>query len=188
MKTFGGIQEETRVEESSSSSNEEEEPAFATPPPLDWSQFNTPITNTHRKRGSEYIKSRATTGPLTPTVIRVMEKVEKSADRMILQGQLATEMLRATNSAANRRKARKEGSNKVVQKYGEIYGSAARRQIAEDEHDERQVVNMREKRLQAPWKKKYKAMIVKFPGIYRTIRANGLYIGCGTAEELGLEF
>jgi ribosomal protein L9 len=99
---------------------------------------------------------------------------------MIIKGQLATELLRATNSAADRRKARKEASNKVVQKYGEIYGSVARRQIAEDEKDERQVVNMREKRLQDPWKRKYKAMIAKFPKIYCQIRAEGHFHSCAT--------
>ena len=40
--------------------------------------------------------------------------------------------------------------NKVVQKYGEIYGHVARRQIEEDERDEERVVNIREKRLRDP--------------------------------------
>jgi hypothetical protein len=183
MKQFGGIQENIREKELS----KDEEPAFATLPPPDWTQFNTPITNTQRKRGSEYVRSRAITRPLTPTAIRVIEKVEKASDKLILQGQLATEMLKATNSAAARRQARKEGSSKIVQKYREIYGYQARRQIAEDEEDEKKVVNMREKRLQDPWKKKYKAIIVKFPKIYSTIRSKGYFLSCGTIIELGLD-
>ena len=43
-------------------------------------------------------------------------------------------------------KARKERNNnrKVIQKYGEIYSSTTRRQIAEDKEEEREVINMRE--------------------------------------------
>jgi hypothetical protein len=59
-------------------------------------------------------------------------------------------MLKATNSAAAQRQARKEGSSKIVQKYREIYGYQAQRQIAKDEEDKKKVVNMREKRLQDP--------------------------------------
>jgi hypothetical protein len=40
------------------------------------------------------------------------------------------------------RKERKEASSKIVQKYGEIYGHQARREIALDEEDEKEVVNM----------------------------------------------
>jgi hypothetical protein len=46
---------------------------------------------------------------------------------------------------------------------------------------------MREKRLQDPWKKKYKAIIVKFPKIYSTIRSEGHSLSCGTVIELGLD-
>jgi hypothetical protein len=112
IKDFGGIQE---VE--SEKSSEEEEPAFATPPPPPWTEFRTPITNTQRRRGSEYIQSRVRSGlPFTPVVIRVMEKVEKGTDQLVISGQLAQELLRANNAYAEKRKERKEGSNKVVQK------------------------------------------------------------------------
>ena len=42
---------------------------------------------------------------------------------------------------------RNEDHNKIVQKYGEIYSYQARRQIVEDEGEEREVINMREKRV-----------------------------------------
>ena len=162
MKEYGGIQVE--IEEEGSSLSDDSEPAFATPPPRPWTEFRTPITNTQRRRGSEYIQSRVRSGePLTPIAIRVMEKVEKGTDQLVISGRLAQELLKANNAYAEQRKQRKDGSNKVVQKYGEIYGSQARRQIAEDEEDEKRVVNMREKRLQDPWKKRYKSIMTKFP-------------------------
>ena len=183
MKDFGGIQEVESEELS-----EEEESAFATPPPLPWTEFRTPITNTQRRRGSEYIQSRVRSGlPLTPVVIRVMEKVEKGTDQLVISGQLAQELLRANNAYAEKRKERKEGSNKVVQKYGEIYGHQARRQIEEDEEDEKRVVNMREKRLQAPWKKQYRGIMVKFSSLYVNLRLQGKFWHCGTRIELGLD-
>ena len=89
--------------------------------------------------------NRLKEGKITPTVLRVQDKVVKASDRMVTAGQLSTEYLRVTQA---REKARKERNNdgRVVQKYGEIYGSAARRQIAEDEEEEREVINMREQR------------------------------------------
>jgi hypothetical protein len=41
--------------------------------------------------------------------------------------------------------------NKVVQKYGEIYGHVARRQIVADELEEDRVENMYKKRLKKPY-------------------------------------
>jgi len=41
---------------------------------------------------------------------------------MILKGQLAAEQLKATSTARKAREARKAQPNKIVQKYGEIYG------------------------------------------------------------------
>ena len=79
MKEYGGIQE-AREE----STDEDEEPAFATPPPPPWHEFMTPITNIERRRGAEYVKGCMLIGTITPTAIRVMEKVEKAADRMII--------------------------------------------------------------------------------------------------------
>ena len=99
-----------------------------------------------------------------------MEKVKKGTDQLVISGQLAQELLRANNAYAEKRKERKEGSNKVVQKYGEIYGHQARRQIEEDKEDRKRVVNMREKRLQAPWKKQYKGVMIGFSSLYINLR------------------
>jgi DDE superfamily endonuclease len=186
MKEYGGIQVE--IEEEGSSSSDDLEPAFATLPPRPWTEFRTPITNTQRRRGSEYIQSRVRSGePLTPIAIRVMEKVEKGTDQLVISGRLAQELLKANNAYAEQRKQRKDGSNKVVQKYGEIYGSQARRQIAEDEEDEKRVVNMREKRLQDPWKKRYKAIMTKFPSLYINLRNSGKFGHNRSLFELGLD-
>ena len=116
-----------------------------------------------------------------------MEKVEKGTDQLVISGRLAQELLKANNAYAKQRKQRKDGSNKVVQKYGEIYGSQARRQIAEDEEDEKRVVNMCEKRLQDPWKKRYKAIMTKFPSLYINLRNSGKFGHNGSLFELGLD-
>jgi hypothetical protein len=104
---------------------------------------------------------------ITPIVLYIIAKVEKGSQSMILKGQLATEQLKASNIARKIREARKAEPNKVIQKYGEIYGYQARKQIAEDEEEERRVVNMHEKRLQKPWKDKYKRLVKKIPEIWK---------------------
>ena len=91
MKQYGGVQELEREE-----SSDESSVGFTTPPPPPWHEFTTPITNTGRRRGSNYVTERLRAGNITPTVIRVQEKVSKSADRIVLAGQLSTEHLRAT--------------------------------------------------------------------------------------------
>jgi hypothetical protein len=63
----------------------------------------------------------------------------------------------------------------------------ARRQIEEDEREEERVVNMREKRLREPWRKKYKVLIKKFPMLYKTLRSEGRFVGAGTLLELELK-
>jgi DDE superfamily endonuclease len=141
MKEYGGIQEAPRVE-----SSDDESDGFATPPPI-WTEFDTPITNTGRRRGQAYVTERLKEGNITPTVLRVQDKVVKAADRMVSAGQLLTEYLRATQAREQARKERNDQPNKIVQKYGEIYGFQARRQIAEDEEEEREVINMREQRV-----------------------------------------
>jgi hypothetical protein len=60
---------------------------------------------------------RLKAGNITPTVIQVQEKVTKSADRMILAGQLSTELLTATKRSEKDRKERNDPPNRVVQKY-----------------------------------------------------------------------
>jgi hypothetical protein len=138
----------------------------------------TPITNTQRKRGSEYVKERMIAGPITPTAIRVMEKVQKGSDKMILEGQLSKELLKATTTAGAKRKAWKDARNTVVQKYREIYGNVARRQMKADDEDANRVVNMHDKRLQALWKKKYKAIMVRYPKIYNNLINSGRFGHC----------
>jgi hypothetical protein len=152
MKEFGGIQEAQE-----SSSDDDSKPAFATPPLRPWKEFKTPITNTERRRGSDYVTVRLKAEDVTPTLIRVQEKVSKSADQMVLSGQLSKEHLIAIQAREKARKERNGEPNKVVQKYGEIYGFQARRQIAEDEEEEREVINMREKRVQKRLEKEGKA-------------------------------
>ena len=102
------------------------EPAFATPPPPPMSKYKTPITNTQRRRGSDYIQERVAAKDITPTVLHVIEKVERGTTRMVHKGKLAQELLQATTAAGEAREARKKAGNKVVQKYGEIYGHQAR--------------------------------------------------------------
>ena len=106
---------------------------------------------------------------------------------MILARQLAKEHLVTTKAKKKARKERNKASNKVVQKYGKTYGHQARRQIEEDEEDEKRVVNMREKRLQAPWKKQYRGIMVKFSSLYVNLRLQGKFWHCGTRIELGLD-
>jgi hypothetical protein len=66
----------------------------------------------------------------------------------------------------------------VVQKYGEIYGYQACKQIEEDERDEKRVVNMREQRLAKPWRTKYKKAIQELrttnPGALLQFTGHGL--------------
>jgi hypothetical protein len=69
---------------------------------------------------------------------------------MIVKGQLSTELLAANNAKEKERREQNRAPNKVVQKYREIYGYQAHRQIEEDKEDDKKVVNMREKRLIDP--------------------------------------
>ena len=75
---------------------------------------------------------------------------------MILAGNLSTELLTATIAKAEERTVRNK-DGRIVQKYSEIYGSEARRQIEEDEEDEKRVVNIRAKRIENKEKKAQKA-------------------------------
>ena len=67
-------------------------PGFTTPPPpADWARFQTPLTIRTRKPGFEYIRQRHHDSleqgmPITPSVIRVAEKIEKAAETSILSG------------------------------------------------------------------------------------------------------
>jgi hypothetical protein len=141
-------------------------PAFATPPPLEpnWSQFNTPLTMRTRKSGVEYIKKRQWDAidhgiPLTPSVVRVTEKVDKASETSILKGALSTHRLHDLTDAEAVRKRRKDENHKVVQKYGEIRVYHGKKQVEAEEEDERQVVNMRNKRLSKVWHKHYEKVM-----------------------------
>jgi len=129
---------------------------LSSPPPLptrNWTLFQTPLTIRSRKSGIDYVRKRqfdAMEGriPITPSVVHVSDKVEKAALTSMYKGALSTNRLLDLRVAEEARKRRKESSGKVVQKYGEIYGKQARKQIEADIQDELKVVNMRDKRLQ----------------------------------------
>ena len=91
MKEYGGIQEAPRIELSDNESD-----GFATPLLILWDRFNTPITNTGRRKGQAYVTERLKKGDITPTVLRVQDKVVKASNRMVFTGQLSTEYLLAT--------------------------------------------------------------------------------------------
>jgi hypothetical protein len=117
-----------------------------------------------RKSGVEYIKKRQFESieqgvPLTPSVVRVAEKVEKASETSMLRGALSTHRLLDLGDAEVARKRRKEESGKVVQKYGEIRVYHARKQIEAEEEEENRVVNMRLKRLQKGWRKQYEKVL-----------------------------
>jgi hypothetical protein len=72
-------------------------PGFNTPPPqtpTNWHKYSTPLTLQSRKKGVEYIRGRQLSAiegtPITPSVIRVMDKVEKASKTSMLAGALST--------------------------------------------------------------------------------------------------
>jgi hypothetical protein len=157
------IHELTTIQSSSPPSS----PGFATPPSTppstNWLEWPTPLTLRTRKKGVEYIQERQKqaiqgTTPLTPSITRVFSKIEKASLTSILSGALSTNRLSDLARAADVRKPQKD-HNRVVQKYGEIYGDQARRQIESDNEEEAKVVNLRESKKKAIWKKKYKKVV-----------------------------
>jgi histone acetyltransferase (RNA polymerase elongator complex component) len=78
------------------------------------------------------------------------------------------------------RKERKEASNKVVQKYKEIYKHQAQREIFLDEEDEKEVVNMQNSQLSKPWKKKYKEVIKELVLGFADIRLKSTFTSAYT--------
>jgi hypothetical protein len=84
-------------------------------------------------------------------VVRVQDKIKKASKTSMLTRALSTNRLRDLTIAEDARQSRKDASSKVVQKYREIYRNQARLQIQADIKDKRQVVNIREMRLQKPW-------------------------------------
>jgi hypothetical protein len=139
---------------------------FTTLPPsyTNWNLFETPLTMRSRKKGLEYVCSQTVLAmegdiPITPSVLQVQDKVSQALEQSMLAGALATNQVHDLTIAETARKERKEASGKVVQKYGEIYGHQAWRDIFLDNEEEKEVVNMRNNRLSKPWKKKYKLVI-----------------------------
>lgn len=92
---------------------------------------------------------------LSPSIRRVQDKVEKASETAILRGALSTHRIYDLSITESVRRERKEWSNKIVQKYREIYGNQARRDIKLDEEGEWEVVNMRDMREQKKWRKKW---------------------------------
>jgi C-terminal processing protease CtpA/Prc len=127
-----------------------------------------------RKKGVDYIQSRTVEAmqgaPITPSVVRVQDKIKKASETSMLTRALSTNRLQDLTIAEDARKSQKDASGKVVQKYREIYGNQAHLQIQADVEDKRQVVNIREKRLQKPWREKYKKMVKKFVQEYKQVR------------------
>jgi hypothetical protein len=144
------------------------------PQPTNWNNWSIPLTMRTYKKGVDYIQSwtvEAMQGtPITPSVVRVQDKIKKASETSMLTGALSTHWLRDLTIAEDVCKSWKDASGKVVQKYGEIYGNQACLQIQADIEDERQVVNIREKRLQKPWQEKYKKIVKKFVQEYKQVR------------------
>ena len=157
-------------------------------PRLSQTEFTTLIMNTRQRRGFLYIKDRIITGDITPTAIRVIKKVEKAADIMIFDRQLSTELLAVNNAKKKEKEKRNSQSNKVVQKYEEIYGYQARKQIEKDEREEERIVNIREKRLRDSQKKRYKEMIRNFLLEYKSIKLKARFERASTIIKLRLDY
>jgi hypothetical protein len=78
------------------------------------SEYKTLIINTQRQRGSNYIQERVTAKDITPTVLYVIEKVERGTTQIVYKEKLAQELLQAITVAREAREARKKAGNKVV--------------------------------------------------------------------------
>ena len=136
MKEYQALQRLEPVVETPSSPLLSSSVGFTTPPltPTNWNLYTTPLTMRSRKKGLEYVRSRTVSAiegdiPITPSVLRVQDKVSQASERSMLAGALATNRVHDLTIAEAAQKERKEASGKVVQKYGEIYGHQARRDI-----------------------------------------------------------
>jgi hypothetical protein len=116
-----------------------------------YNTFNNEIT----KKGLKYVCSRTVSAidsdiPITPLVLQVQDKVSQASEWSMLVGALTTNWVYDLTIAEAACKERKEPSGKVVQKYGEIYGHQAQRDIFLDDEEEKEVVNMQNNRLSKP--------------------------------------
>jgi hypothetical protein len=80
----------------------------------------------------------------------VIEKTERGTQKIIMLGQLSTELLQRQNAASAKRQKWKDTKGKVVQKYSKIYSSVARRQIKDNDDNKARVVNIRERSCERP--------------------------------------
>ena len=106
-------------------------------------------------------------------MLRVQDKITKAADKIILTGQLSTELLSVNNARQKEREERNNAPNKVVQKYGEIYGHIARRQIIADEMVEDRIVNIHKNRLRKPFLQRWQGFIKELPNIFYLGKSDG---------------
>ena len=138
-------------------------PAFATPPPRtrtppppdNWASWDTPLTIRTRRKGLAYVAQRiddAINGtPLTPSVKRVHDKVERAAERLIISGGLTKQRVHDLSIIEQERERRNDkDNNKIVQKYGEIYVYQGREDIRANDEDAAKIINMRNARQAKP--------------------------------------
>ena len=111
---------------------------------LDISLRPTPITLIAYEQFSSYINNRLAstinkTIELSPTIVRVIEKRDKGAKIMLLNGVLIGEELQERKEAEMEKLRRKRG-NKKVQQYGTIkVGDARLKIMARDEATDRRI-------------------------------------------------
>ncbi|KAI1001435.1 hypothetical protein K3495_g6767 [Podosphaera aphanis] len=125
--------------------------------------------------------------PLIPTVVRIIDQVEKYTKRKLPQGQLSTELLHANKTKKNEREERAAQSSKVVQKFGEIYGHQARRQIQFLEWHGQRPVSMIEMYERAPYLKTYKIFIKELPDTLYLVCADGAFGGEQSLRDFGFD-
>ena len=53
-------------------------------------EYRTPITNTQQQRGLDYVLERLISGSITPTVVRVQEKLERGTASLDFVGRIET--------------------------------------------------------------------------------------------------
>jgi hypothetical protein len=97
MKEYQALQMPEPVVETPSSPLLSSSVGFTTPPltPTNWNLYTTPLTMRSRKKGLKYIHSRTVSAidgdiPITPSVLRVQDKVSQALERSMLAGALAT--------------------------------------------------------------------------------------------------
>ncbi|KAI0992255.1 hypothetical protein K3495_g15931 [Podosphaera aphanis] len=116
MKSYGRIQEDKPETfnddvDSDSLSNGFRTPRRSFSNSEEWASLSTLVSEVQQKEGQGYIRHRTILAaqnemPLSPTVVRIIDQVEKYAKRKLLQGQLSTELLHANNTKKNEREER----------------------------------------------------------------------------------